>query len=289
MHRVVHIYNACNGRLSPALLRASQALLSMLDLIRGADHEADTTRPGARGQDAKRTKRADSPGGRDRLGSPHRPDRDRRNTGQGTEATGEARERLGGGEGTSGEHYRGPAPRDRGARRSGEVGVMPGHNPLSIANEFIKLNGGPPINQMKLQKLVYFAHGWNLAINGAPLISSNIEAWDGGPVVRAIWNHLRDYGHNAEGGLFGHANGKPYTAEISPAEQAVIEHVWRKYSGYTGLQLSEMTHQPGTPWANTYFGKQRNWPLSTSDIQQHFTEMAFAGRSAALRGCRSTP
>jgi len=159
--------------------------------------------------------------------------------------------------------------------------MMPSYNPLAIANEFIKLDGGPPINQMRLQKLVYFAHGWNLAINRAPLISSNIEAWDGGPVVRAIWNHLRDYGHNAEGGLLGDANKTPYTAELSPAERAVLEHVWRKYGGYTGLQLSEMTHQPGTPWANTYFGKARNWPLSTSDIQQHFTEMALAGRSAA--------
>jgi len=75
-------------------------------------------------QDATRTKRAEAPGGRDRLGSACCQDCDRRNRGYGTEATGEARERLGGVEGTSGEHHRGPAPRDRGARCSGAVGMM---------------------------------------------------------------------------------------------------------------------------------------------------------------------
>ncbi len=41
---------------------------------------------------------------------------------------------------------------------------MPQFDPRAVANEFLKLNGGP-MNQMKLQKLVYMAHGWNLAIN----------------------------------------------------------------------------------------------------------------------------
>ena len=158
---------------------------------------------------------------------------------------------------------------------------MPNFNPLSVANEFIRLNGGA-MNQMRLQKLIYFAHGWNLAVNRQPLVAATIEAWDGGPVVRRLWNHLRDYGHNAEGGLLAEpAKGTPYRAELSAEERAVIDHVWRKYGNYTGLQLSEMTHQPGTPWTNAYFRGGRNSPLSNSDILQHFTEMAIAGRQAA--------
>ncbi|MBL4556355.1 MAG: hypothetical protein JKP98_01510 [Rhodobacteraceae bacterium] len=53
---------------------------------------------------------------------------------------------------------------------------MPSHDPRAIANEFIKLNGGN-MNQMKLQKLVYISHGWNLAINREHLVSGRIEAW----------------------------------------------------------------------------------------------------------------
>ncbi len=157
---------------------------------------------------------------------------------------------------------------------------MPSYDPRAIANEFIRLNGGP-MNQMRLQKLIYFAHGWNLAVNRAPLVSGPIEAWDGGPVVRSLWNHLRDFGYNTAQSLLGQPFTKePFSAELSGSERAVLDHVWRKYSGYSGLQLSEMTHQPGTPWANTYFGRGKNFPLSNDDIKQHFTEMAIAGRSA---------
>jgi uncharacterized phage-associated protein len=154
---------------------------------------------------------------------------------------------------------------------------MPGLDPRAVANEFIKLNGGP-MNQMKLQKLVYMAHGWNLAINKEPLVRARIEAWDGGPVIRLIWDHLRDFGYNTTEALLGRGRDEPYKADLSNDEEAVIKHVWKKYGRYDGLELSEMTHKSGTPWSNSYFGRGRNAALSQSDIQQHFIELALAGR-----------
>lgn len=152
------------------------------------------------------------------------------------------------------------------------------HDPLAIANEFLKLKKDQPINQMWLQKLVYMAHGWNLAINGEPLVSGRIEAWDGGPVIRAIWDHMRDFGRNAAGGLFGRTTDAPFVANLTDSERAVIEHVWKRYGSYSGRQLSDMTHQEGTPWSNAYFGRGRNARLIDEDIRQHFTELALAGR-----------
>jgi uncharacterized phage-associated protein len=49
---------------------------------------------------------------------------------------------------------------------------------------------------MQLQKLVYIAHGWNLAINGTPLTSDIPAAWDYGPVYRDLFEALRAYGSN---------------------------------------------------------------------------------------------
>lgn len=154
---------------------------------------------------------------------------------------------------------------------------MPNYDPRVIANEFIRLNGGP-MPQMKLQKLVYLAHGWNLAINNEPLVTGRIEAWDGGPVMRVIWDHLRDFGYNALGSLLGQSQDKPYTAELLDRERQIIHHVWLRYGAYSGTRLSEMTHEPGTPWSNAYFGGGRNSVLSASDIRQHFIELALAGR-----------
>ena len=96
--------------------------------------------------------------------------------------------------------------------------------------------------------------------------------------MRVIWNHLRDFGLNAAGGLFGDNKNEPYTANLSANEQSVIRHVWRKYGQHSRLELSEMTHKPGTPWSNSYFGSGRNSALTQSEIQQHFIELALAGR-----------
>ena len=57
---------------------------------------------------------------------------------------------------------------------------MPNHNALAIMNEFVERARPVNLPQMKFQKLVYMAHGWNLAINNDPLVSNRIEAWDGG-------------------------------------------------------------------------------------------------------------
>ena len=154
---------------------------------------------------------------------------------------------------------------------------MPSYDPRAIANEFLRLRDGPT-NQMWLQKMVYIANGWNLAINNEPLTDARIEAWDGGPVFRAIWNQIRDFGYNVKGGLLGDHQGRPYVAELTPNERNVLEHVWKRYGGYSGLELSRLTHQEGTPWSNAFFGKGRNSPLDPADIKQHFIELALAGR-----------
>ncbi len=44
-----------------------------------------------------------------------------------------------------------------------------------IANEFLKMNGAMGrLTQMHLQKLVYIAHGWKLALVGEPLADDAI-------------------------------------------------------------------------------------------------------------------
>jgi uncharacterized phage-associated protein len=62
----------------------------------------------------------------------------------------------------------------------------------AIANEFIKVakRNGVLLTPMKLQKLVYFAHGWYLALLGKPLINEPVEAWKFGPVIQIGRAHV---------------------------------------------------------------------------------------------------
>ena len=74
--------------------------------------------------------------------------------------------------------------------------VMPYHSSLAIANEFLRRakDDGRELTQMHLQKLVYLAHGWCLAVTGKPLIEEKIQAWDYGPVIKPLYDALKSYG-----------------------------------------------------------------------------------------------
>lgn len=115
---------------------------------------------------------------------------------------------------------------------------------------------------MQVQKLVYFAHGWNLAINNEALSIEKFEAWDYGPVVRRLWEHLRRFGSKPVAGRiadFVMVGGKfktvvsniadsPATSDKAAALD-VVRIVWDKYGHFSAIQLSELTHLPDGPWA----------------------------------------
>lgn len=155
---------------------------------------------------------------------------------------------------------------------------MPNHDPRAIANIFIAKNGGRLL-QTKLQKLVYLAHSWNLSIYNEHLVSGHIEAWDSGPIIRSIWNHLLDFGYNAVGSLLGTHYNSPFVADLSPNERELINRVWRRYGHYSSTQLSAITNGIGSPWGKTYFGFGPTSVISSNDIRKHFIKLALAGRN----------
>ena len=155
---------------------------------------------------------------------------------------------------------------------------MSHHSPAAIANAFADL-AGTAMPQMKLQKLTYIANGWNLAIAGIPLVDAQPEAWDNGPVFRSIWNRLRDLG-SASGKIRDYDGSTPRAA-LTEDERAVIQHVWRKYGEKTARELSDLTHQPNTPWSRAYFGHGRNAVISNEEVRDHYLALARAGRVLA--------
>jgi uncharacterized phage-associated protein len=70
-----------------------------------------------------------------------------------------------------------------------------------------------------------------------------IEAWRYGPVVPAVYHAYKRFG-----GRFISDQPKDAPSDFSEAERYVMQQVWNSYGKYTGLQLSELTHKPGTPW-----------------------------------------
>lgn len=112
----------------------------------------------------------------------------------------------------------------------------------------------PEYTNMKLQKLVYFAHGYNLAILDKPLIDSDFFAFQYGPIEMDLYAIASSYGRK-EVKKIKEPNDYSFTDE----ENELLKKVDATFSKYTASQLSEITHRKGSPWSEVWelspFGK----------------------------------
>lgn len=124
----------------------------------------------------------------------------------------------------------------------------------AVVNNFIEVSTqrNDPVTHMKLQKLVYFAHGWHLALNDAPLIQEGVEAWKYGPVVVSLYHQFKDLGLqpiNRKAAVVNYANGTFDEPHVDGSMgNAVIDRVWEIYGGLTAIQLANFSHENGSPW-----------------------------------------
>ena len=121
-----------------------------------------------------------------------------------------------------------------------------------VANYFLDLArlDGLGIDAMKMQKLIYFAHGWYLAVMDKRLIYDRIEAWNYGPVIPVIYNEFKEFGRNHINRYANISDGNQAEKILSddPDVKETIKFVWDTYKNYTSVQLSNLTHEEDTPW-----------------------------------------
>jgi len=153
----------------------------------------------------------------------------------------------------------------------------------AVANEFINIAGKGRLDPMKVQKLVYFAHGWHLAIEDSPLTRQDFEAWQFGPVIPDLYRAFKDYGSGAvtEYATKFNFDRHVYTTprireergEPSIVALDVIRDVWGVYGSYSAIKLSNATHKIGTPWAKWYDPTRHHVVIPNSDIKDYFESM----------------
>lgn len=170
--------------------------------------------------------------------------------------------------------------------------VPMGQTAVAVANYLLSLSSaeGIDLTPMKLQKLVYIAHGWHLALRGDPLVTDEYaEAWDYGPVFPSVYYEFRRFGRNPVDGpaadvvLFDDGSTEFITPTIEDAEpltREVVDRVWQVYKEFDGLQLSDMTHATGTPWYETRLRAKgfRNTAIPNDLIEDHYSELARRNR-----------
>lgn len=122
---------------------------------------------------------------------------------------------------------------------------------LAIANDLISRYGYMDgIDHMKLQKLVYLVHGWWLAYHNEPVFSERPEVWRYGPVFPGLYHALKGFGDHP---IRSPQREAPFEAPPSVDDndeetRGLIDWVWSRYGDYSGVRLSDITHEGGTPW-----------------------------------------
>ena len=120
----------------------------------------------------------------------------------------------------------------------------------TIANNFLDLakRDNELLDPMKIQKLIYLAHGWNLAFKGEPLINQAVQAWPYGPVIAELYHDFKKFRGNP---ITEKAPVRDCGEETDLNANALLESVWSKYRPFSGIQLSVVTHEPGNAWDRT--------------------------------------
>jgi uncharacterized phage-associated protein len=127
---------------------------------------------------------------------------------------------------------------------------------------------GENITNLRLQKLLYYAQGFSLALRGVPLFDEPIEAWAHGPAVRSLYSAYSAYG----------AQPLPTPEGVDPDKfdsetRELLEEVYSVYGQFSAWGLRNLTHEEA-PWQDT--------PLSDEIPQQTMREFFATHTWAAV-------
>ena len=128
---------------------------------------------------------------------------------------------------------------------------------LSQASE----DAGDLISNLKLQKLVYYAQGFHLALYDTPLFPEAIEAWTHGPVVPVLYEYYKKYG----AGAIDYPNDIHFSI-YDEETQSFLDEVYLVFGQFSAWKLRSMT-QEEYPWK---LAVQTNTEIYHKSLKEYF-------------------
>ena len=152
--------------------------------------------------------------------------------------------------------------------------------PVLVADYFIA-NARGPLTPLQVIKMAYIAHGYSLAILGEPLVEEAVEAWRYGPVLPSVYYAAKRYGGDGitrllysgtrtDDGEGVEVARKFFSSRIPPRQRAVLDGVLDVYGGFSGRQLTNMTHVAGSPWDQYYREGVAGRQIPNDAIRDHY-------------------
>jgi uncharacterized phage-associated protein len=136
-----------------------------------------------------------------------------------------------------------------------------------------------PVDSMSLEKLVYYAQSFHLALTDRELFPEHIAAWRQGPVVPPVWDRYRKYEANP---IIPAGVGKRIDASLEDFLREVVIF----FGNYTAIQLSNATHAE-EPWQKAREGFSRsdnsNIVIPKDHLKSYYCALVSAGEAALSR------
>ena len=119
------------------------------------------------------------------------------------------------------------------------------------------------ITNLKLQKLLYYAQGFYLALFDKKLFDEEIEAWQYGPVCVSIYHNFKGYGSN----VIPYKEDKKEFSKIFSSEQIeFLDEIYDVFGQFSAWKLRDMTHEEPT-WINN---KDSASLISQNEMKKYF-------------------
>lgn len=112
---------------------------------------------------------------------------------------------------------------------------------FDIADYFVWLANetGSFISNLKLQKLVYYAQAWHIALYNESLFEEDFQAWVHGPVIPSLYQKYKSFGWQPI--------SKDANPELPEEVRQFLGEVTEEYFACDGYELEQMTHAED-PW-----------------------------------------
>ena len=143
-------------------------------------------------------------------------------------------------------------------------------SPTEIAEHILWLRRDQETTPLHIVKLVYLCHGWMLGIKGVPLLNEPVITGQYGPVLRSLYERYAIFG---DGPIVGSAERVDHTTDLESDQLAIVNFVHTVYEEYPDTELSELTHDPETPWSEIVQKKGLDAEIPDALIQEHYDRM----------------
>lgn len=137
------------------------------------------------------------------------------------------------------------------------------YHPMYIANYIITFctENGYEINNLKLQKIMYYLQAQSLVESSLPLFDENLQKWKYGPVVPTVYHEYKSHGASSiktedigkiirtpyEGETPNFINTyivEEYTSDkINNDDKYILDETVPVFAGYDSFYLVEQTHK----------------------------------------------